>query len=151
MSRTNTISELKNDVVINLLKVFKNREHYLNYDIKGYKVDIYFPSYNLAVHGINIMDPNNNNTQVALMNKTLRKGLSFRFIEFNVLKPNFDIFELIGSILSYMDTYERLSSTYIMSSGRIENILQTNNAILNEIIGIKQEFQVSRLNIENIL
>lgn len=151
MSRTNTIEELKKDVITNLIKVFKNRQYYLNYNIKGYVIDIYFPDYHLGVHGINILDPNNNNTQVALMNKNLRKGLSFRFIEYNVLKSNFNIFNLISDILSYMDTFERLSSSYIISSGRIENILKSNHAILNELINIKQEFQVSRLNIENLL
>lgn len=146
MSRTENILELKKKTILNIVKVFKNRQYRLNYFINGYVIDLFFPEYNLAIHGINILDQYNNKTQVSIMNKNLRRGLSFRFIDFDVSDSAFNIFDLLGNIVTYMDAYERLSSIHMLATNKIENILKTNLSIMNEVQNIKHEIGALSLN-----
>lgn len=133
MSRTIPISERKTKVISNLLSAFANRTCLLDHMIRGFKVDLFFVDYNLAVHGIDYTSKTHRLSQIVYMEKIIPRGLSCRFITYDVTNPNFDIFSLINRILIYMERIERLSSSYVLSSGRIESLFKTNKHILEKL------------------
>ena len=85
-----------------ILKVFKNENIIVQYQIGSYKIDLYFVDYKLAIECDEFGHSDRNNSYENKRQKYIEDNLDATVMRFNPDNPQFDILDVISDIHYYI-------------------------------------------------
>lgn len=85
-----------------IMKVFNGEEMIRQYKIEDYRVDLYFPKYNLIIECDEFGHSDRDKEYENKRSRDIKKKLKSTFIRFNPDEINFDIFKTINEIFNYI-------------------------------------------------
>ena len=96
----NIIFDCKESYYLKIISLsFKSFKQNFQYDVDGYRIDLYFPDYNLAIEVDEFNHIDRNKVDDMIREKHITQKLGCKFIRFNPDEKNFNIGDIISNIL----------------------------------------------------
>jgi very-short-patch-repair endonuclease len=95
------------ETISKIVDSFKEEETIKQFSVLGYRIDLYFPEYRLAVECDEYGHSDRDAIYESTRQREITKELDCTFIRYNPDKPNFNIFEVESTILTHIDQLKR--------------------------------------------
>jgi len=95
----NKYTFIESDTIDCIIKTFQNEEYNLQYSVLQYKIDIYFPKYNLAIE---CDEFHYDKTNDKIRENNIIEKINCKFIRYTPYSKDFDIFNLLNQIFTHI-------------------------------------------------
>ena len=136
------ISFKEQTVLKSIIDVFEGGNMQIQYSVLGYKIDLYFHQYKLAIE-VDELGHNNKNIDYEIQRqKSIEKKLGFVFIRINPDEENLNIFKTINKIHRHTKKSTKKSLIYKISKKLLELELKSNHSIITKTLSrVKKTFK----------
>lgn len=86
------------ETIASLLKVFSKEKYSLQYNVDGYRIDLYFPEYNLAIECDESGHKQYDQDKEKERERYIKKKIKCHFIRYNPNEECFDILDVVSQI-----------------------------------------------------
>lgn len=109
LDSTKKILRQEQETLATILKVFQDEKYRLQHFVKGYRIELYFIDYNLAIECDERNHTNYDKELEIERELTIKKELKCEFIRYDPEADDFDIFELLREIRLFMKIFDKLN------------------------------------------